>query len=131
VGGGNQGRALTSASGGNTGLQALGSAYAAGVLVRNGSGLALNDFRAFWDGVGPAADTLVDVGTDIDLFKVGAFSPTTAWNGHIQEIRYYNTRLSDAEVEDLSLGIFPSEGLGFSNDLSRDLARDLSGDLAG
>ena len=33
-----------------------------------------------------------------------------AVNGHIAEIRYYNTRLTNDQLEDMSNGIFPSEG---------------------
>ena len=49
--------------------------------------------------------------TDVDRFYVGAnYEGLDPLNGHIAEIRYYNTRHTDAELEDMSNGIFPTFG---------------------
>ena len=92
------------------------------------SGLA-----AYVDGVAGPPDltiTVPDNATDFTTFNVGSrYLPSAYLNGHIAEIRYYNERLTDAQLEDMSNGIFPTAGFAFVNDLVTDLVYDLPLDL--
>lgn len=92
---------------------------------------AVNDAYAAFDGVvgSNSPDTSGALPTGIDRWVFGRDIVSLPQNmgGHIAEFRYYNTRLSDAIVLDMSAGNFGSlDGLGFSRSLSRSISRSAS-----
>ena len=61
-----------------------------------------DDFQMYFDGGASTQDTSVDISLtgDFDLFQVGNRPDAArAWNGWIQEIKYYNVRKSDAFLQ--------------------------------
>ena len=78
------------------------------------AGYASNDLRTYSNGnAGNAvASVTVPASNTFTTLTVGASGIGNAeyWNGTIAEIRYYNTRLTDTELEDMSNGTFPSSG---------------------
>ncbi len=83
---------------------------------------ALNDVIHYTDGVASAHDTSSALPVTLDNIVIGNAVGNNYWNGNIAEVRYYDTRLDNETLEDMSNGIFPSEG-------RRTLARDLLFDL--
>ena len=69
--------------------------------------------------------TSVQVGAGI----VGA---SQQFIGHIEEIRYYDERLTDAQLEDMSNGVFPADGGGdrllssVSGNVTRNITRGVT-----
>lgn len=126
-------RALFTTSGGQNGL-ILGSDnfWATGATGQLAYGYALDDMIVYQEGIsiGTELDVAVGSGDPLTELQIGGIGTAVILNGHIAEIRYYNTRLTNQQLEDMSNGIFPSE-LGFVRDLARPLARDLARDLAG
>ena len=76
-------------------------------------------------------DPWTDTMADWAVGSTSARSPhSNQLNGHIRAIRYYNERLADSVIEDMSNGIFPAVGgSAFVNDLVTDLVYDLPLDL--
>lgn len=77
---------------------------------------AEDDFEYYHDGVrtGTGDQSGTMVGNTITRFTVGGtgIAATETITGHIAEIRYYNTRLTNAQLADMSNGIFPPESGG-------------------
>jgi hypothetical protein len=94
-------------------------------------GFAENDSVLYVDGNQEATDTTCALLNDdqITLFVGQSRSGTAHLNGLIKEIRYYDTRLTNEQLLDLSNGIFPSFGQTFVGDLTRGLVRDLVSNL--
>jgi hypothetical protein len=70
-----------------------------------------NDFQGYFDGVAATPDTSGSMPSGIDNFNVGSLTNESLhWNGHIAEIRYYNERLDNETLENMSNGIFPVSG---------------------
>ncbi len=88
------------------------SVLSAGVLSYQVLSFLDNDFELFYDGTRKATgDQSGVVPVGISALHVGqSWSEASQLNGHIAEIRYYNTRLTNQQLEDMSNGIFPSEG---------------------
>ena len=89
------------------------NAIASGSVHKVAYAYALADHAHYVDGV--VTGTLTDPTnlvppTSITHLYVGSNGSGGHINGHIAEIRYYNTRLTDTELEDISNGIFPSSG---------------------
>ncbi|MGY8962535.1 MAG: phage head spike fiber domain-containing protein [Rhodospirillales bacterium] len=129
-------RILYAGSGGlqnydGTNIQSVINPYTDGVEYKYSVGYADVDptRSAFINGSAAAVqdEPYVDTRWDMTALNVGSSGGGNSMQGHIAEIRGYNTRLTEAELEDLSNGIFPidADGLAFVRDLSRDLLRDL------
>lgn len=107
---------------GNDG-QIQGHSFTEGEVVRAVLGYAANDMAAYVNGSSAGTEETVDLPAgpfnriDIGNDRNGG----AEYNGVISEIRYYDTRLTNAELEDMSNGTFPvlDAGLGF-NDYFRD-----------
>ena len=92
----------------------LNNAYPAGVEVGHASAYSAGDLQAYFNGVaGNAASHTLSSTATVDRIWLGS-QPASGgighFNGHIAEVRYYNTRLTNAELEAMSLGTFPSGG---------------------
>jgi hypothetical protein len=86
-----------------------------------------NDLMGYYDGTAEAAPitTMTPLVNDIDELHIGqAGSETLQLNGLIKEIRYYDERLTDDQLLDMSNGIFPS-GKAFIGNLVRPLVSNL------
>jgi hypothetical protein len=96
---------------GDVGLIQISSAATAGVPMNTAIAYANNDMAMYIDGVAGTPDTLVTLPptTAADILYVGRELPATPkyLNGHIAEIRYYDTRLTNEQLEGMSNGIFP------------------------
>jgi hypothetical protein len=105
------GQAQTTYLGGaSSGIQTASSVYVADTFVETAVGFDTNDMQAYFDGTGATADTSVTLDAHTAQFNVGhevSATPTNVWNGHIAHIRYYNERITDSDLEDMSNGIFP------------------------
>lgn len=64
----------------------------------------VNDFAASANGGAAGTDTSGTVPTGLSYLAIGSNSATGAssWNGHIRSIRYYPTRLSNAQLQALT-----------------------------
>jgi hypothetical protein len=72
---------------------------------------AQDDMVLYLDGTAGTPDTLVDVPlAGLTQLQVGIRPSTPQINGLIREIRYYDERLADSVVQDMSNGNFPAEG---------------------
>lgn len=64
----------------------------------------VNDFGYSVDGQTTVTDTLGAVPVAPIVMRIGGISTTnTPFNGHIRQVSYYNTRLTDAELQRLSV----------------------------
>lgn len=89
----------------------IGGAQSAGSSFKISAGLAEDDVIAYLDGANETTDTSWDLrSTQYTGLYVGQNTLKQSWNGHIAEIRYYNTRLTNAQLENMSNGIFPTFG---------------------
>ena len=97
----------------------IASLNAPGVLsdstaIQAALGYAVNDFAWYVDGIQKELDSAgdPDTGVAVDTLHIGnlGYSIQQYWNGHIAEIAYYDERLDNDTLEDLSNGIFPPEG---------------------
>lgn len=108
--------------GATDGIQFLDGVYTADTYSQTAVGFDTDDMQAYFDGTGATADTTVTLDAHTAQFNVGhevSATPTNVWNGHIAHIRYYNERITDSDLEDLSNGIFPEapvvpEGFAFN-----------------
>jgi len=88
---------------------------ATSTFARTVVGWATDDFYNITDGGTAVTDTSGSAPTTISKLQIGAyFNAANSLNGHIAEIRYYDTRLTNAQLEDMSNGVFPS---GLSNNM--------------
>ena len=101
---------VVSSAGANSSLISTGNIITAGTLFRMASGVKVNDAEFYVDGGRIATgDKTVAMPVGISVLNVGAdVSETSQINGHIAEIRYYDERLDNAILTDMSNGIFPS-----------------------
>ena len=87
-------------------------------LTRSKAAAAANDFSSpYVDGSALGTpDTGGDMPLGISRLDVGQRYPTAVfwWNGHIAEIRYYNTRKDNQFLEDLSNGLINEFSSGAS-----------------
>jgi hypothetical protein len=83
-----------------------GVSYVAGVDLLSASALAHNDLEYYVSGTRTGTgDQAVDIPVGVTTLNVGSDQGgANQWNGHIAEIRYYNTRKPNAYLEDLSNG---------------------------
>jgi hypothetical protein len=71
---------------------------------------AENDCIQYLDGSANGTDTSTNAVTgSITSLYIGRSIGGSYWNGLIKEIRYYNTRLTNTQLEDMSNGEFPPE----------------------
>ena len=70
---------------------------------------ATNDMVSYTDGSSAGTDTSVDPNPGpFDEFQINADrNGGNEWNGVIGSIRYYDERLTDEQLEDMSNGVFP------------------------
>ncbi len=90
------------------------AAYTLNVPVQNAAAYKVNDFEHYVDGtrVG-TGDQAGNVPVGVSEIDVGQnASNTEQFNGHIAEIRYYDSRLPNEVLEGISNGIFPGGGAG-------------------
>lgn len=82
--------------------------------ARQAVGYALNNVRHFVDGTAATPDTSAAMPTGMDQINIGLTEVGTfSINGHIQDVRQYNHWDGTAQaIEDISNGIFPSQGRG-------------------
>jgi hypothetical protein len=76
--------------------------------------------------------TDVDPSTTLLTFAIGrAYNEGSYWNGVIKELRCYDTRITDGQLEDISNGIFPSfeRRVKLIRDLTAKLLRGLARSL--
>jgi hypothetical protein len=113
------------------GTATVSSAASANTSFRDVFGYAQDDLHHVIDGGTPATDSTMDIdttGADTGLGIGATYAGGSPITGHISEIRYYNERLDNETLLNMSNGIFPS-GLAFVNDLTRDLVRGLVSNL--
>jgi len=82
-------------------------------LYKCSAGIEENNCIVYAEGGSPGTDTSTGVIGTITVsnkFRVGQYNSSNYLNGHIAEIRYYNTRLTNEQLENLSNGIFPTFG---------------------
>jgi hypothetical protein len=93
-------------SGGVAQVNGIGSTY--NTLVSNtpfktAVAYKVNDFATSTDGQTPITDTLGSVPVNPDRMNIGMISTiNTVFNGHISRITYYNKRLTDAQLVELT-----------------------------
>ena len=94
-------------SGGVTQVNGIGASLAALVAntpFKTAFAYKVNDFALSTDGQAPQTDALGAVPVAPDRMRIGGISTTnTPFNGHIRSISYYNTRLTDAQLQRLSV----------------------------
>lgn len=99
---------------GNDGVVSSGAVLTVGTRTRNALAVASNDMAFYVDGslIGTDSTVTVPASTAFDEFALDANPVTTGRqiNGLIKEIRYYNERLDNSTLENISLGIFPDAG---------------------
>lgn len=93
-------------SGGSTVVN-LGATFAtlvANTPFKTAIAYKVNDFGYSVDGQTTVTDTLGAVPVAPIAMRIGGISTTnTPFNGHIRQVSYYNTRLTDAELQRLSV----------------------------
>jgi len=102
-------------------------------LQRGAMAWAENDFATSFIGAAVKTDSSGTIPGPITELRIGAdpSGVNLELNGHIAEIRYYNVRMDNQFLEDLSNGLISEDGLGFTRDLSRPLARNLARSITG
>lgn len=85
------------------------SVWSEGVTLRHAASYAANDFESYIDaartGTGDQSGTPP---TGLTELQIGAYyNNALPFNGHIAEIAYYDERLSNVQLEAMSLGNFP------------------------
>lgn len=101
-------------SGGDNGSSGSVAIPSAETRFRFAGAYANDDFIGSLNGTLDTKDTAAafPLSDDMTTLRVGSnFGPAAFWDGHIQEVRYYNERLDDQLVIQLSNGIFPKEDL--------------------
>lgn len=96
----------TSRSGGNAGAVFVSSVHSAiNTFYKQTSGFTENDVDHYAEGTAGTPDTLADYPTNIDAVQIGGFTgSSTLLNGIISEIAYFDEKLTDADLSDLSDG---------------------------
>ena len=79
----------------------------------------LNDFAASSNGGTTALDTLGTVPT-VDRMRIGAASTVLPTCCHVEQVEYFPTRLTNAQVQELSGGGLSGEVAGYSSGLAVD-----------
>jgi hypothetical protein len=109
--------AIQNAAGENALTAATSNSVTENTEFLTAAGYATDDAAIYTDGIQTATDTLVDPPSGLLTFDIGhAQNDTIILNGLIKEIRYYNTRLTNTQLEDMSNGTFPSFGLEVGSD---------------
>lgn len=94
-------------SGGTTQVNGIGATLAtlvANTPFKTAFGYKVNDFAIAVDGQTAVTDTLGALPVAVDRMRIGGISTTnTPFNGHIRSVSYYNTRLTNAELQRLSV----------------------------
>lgn len=97
--------------------------------IQTAVGFSVDDLANYVDGALVASDNtcaaLADAQTRI---QIGSYTVSPVHlNGLVTEVRFYDTRLTDAQLEAMSNGVFPSLSSGptFTMDLHSDLIYDL------
>ena len=118
---------ITQGTGINDTYQFLGSSYqqrSDGSLVVNADahdvntantrfrsvvGIAVDDVAGYVNGSSTFTDTsaALPIYADLSTMRLASQTGTNLINGLIKEIRYYDSRLTDAQLEDMSNGTFP------------------------
>jgi hypothetical protein len=72
--------------------------------VKYAAAYSANDFAAYFDGTAGTPDSSGIVSSDISKVNVGSRENGTSevWNGHIKEVAYWDGRLPDETLDDLS-----------------------------
>ena len=79
------------------------SAVTANTTVKAAVAYKLNDFAASYNGAATVTDTSGTVPTGFSQLSIGTYTgPTGVMCGHIRSIRYYPTRLSNAQLQALT-----------------------------
>ena len=89
-----------------------------------------NDIAFYLDGSLVGVDSGATLPTLTTLNICSDHADAEQLNSTMDEFRDYNTRLRNIELQDMSNGIFPSEGLSFTRALARPLVRDLARPLS-
>lgn len=78
-----------------------GGSPANNVTIKAGIAYASNDVAVTVNGATPGTDTSVSLPT-VDRLSIGQVGSTNQLNGHIRSIRYYPTKLSNAQLQALT-----------------------------
>ena len=70
--------------------------------VKAGYGYKVNDFAITVNGSAASTDTSVSVPTGITLLDLGSMDGSQYLCGHIARLRYYNSRLTNSKLQELS-----------------------------
>lgn len=94
-------------SGGVTQVNNIGNTFnslVANVPFKAVATYKLNDFAFSVDGQVPITDTVGVTPVGVDQARIGGISTTNSvFNGHISSVSYYNTRLTDTQLQSLTV----------------------------
>lgn len=76
--------------------------YTAGAFMNASYGYATNNFGASLNGAAVVTDTSGSVPLNLIALLIGSYNGSNNVNGHIRSIRYYPTRLSNAQLQALT-----------------------------
>ena len=92
-----------SATNGTTQADINSSAVTANTVIKSAAAYKSNDFAASYNGAATVTDTSATVPTGFSLMNIGTYTgPTGTMCGHIRSIRYYPTRLTNAQLQALT-----------------------------
>ncbi len=91
------------AAGGVSQADMVGGSYAIGTVGRTAMGYASNDIAISTDGGGVVADPSANLPTGLTVANIGSLAGGTQLNGTIRALTYFPTRLSNAELQALSV----------------------------
>ena len=100
---------------GGASILTTGDEYANEMVVQTAAAMEQNDVAFYADGSLLGTDTSCDMPNGVNALTLGSLNGTSQFSGHLQEIRYYNERLENAVLADMSNGIFPAEPSGSPN----------------
>ncbi len=75
-----------------------------GERIKTAFACKVNDAAVSYDGADVLTDTSLDMNSDQTIMSIGCFphTPQAFLNGHIQQISYYNKRLTNAQLQGLT-----------------------------
>lgn len=92
--------------------------YVPGTILQFAIGVEEDDAAMYIDGSKEPAtsdtDCILPVAANVTSFNISSISAGVSLNGNLQELRFYNTRLTDEQLLEMSQGNFPGGGSGSS-----------------